>query len=47
MSFAKVTRIVVVIAAGFARVIVGLVVAVPLVGHAARHAYRELVQAEP
>jgi uncharacterized membrane protein len=39
--------IVVVIAAGFARVTVGLVVAVPLVGHAAWHAYRELVQAEP
>jgi uncharacterized membrane protein len=35
--------IVVLIALGFALAFVGLVVAVPLVGHATWHAYRELV----
>jgi uncharacterized membrane protein len=38
--------IVVVIAAGFALAIVGLVVAVPLIGHATWHAYRDLVRAD-
>jgi len=36
--------IVVVIALGFALAFVGLVVAVPLVGHATWHAYRDLVE---
>lgn len=36
--------IVVVIAAGFALVFVGLVVAAPLIGHATWHAYRDLVE---
>jgi uncharacterized membrane protein len=35
--------IVVIIAAGFATFFVGLVVAVPLIGHATWHAYRSLV----
>ena len=36
--------IVVVVAAGFALLFVGLVVAVPLIGHATWHAYRALVE---
>jgi uncharacterized membrane protein len=36
--------IVVVIAAGFARLFVGLVVAAPVIGHATWHAYRALVE---
>jgi uncharacterized membrane protein len=39
--------IVAAIAAGFALFIVGLVVAVPVIGHATWHAYRELVPSEP
>jgi len=34
--------IVIVIACGFALFLVGLVVAVPVIGHATWHAYREL-----
>jgi len=37
--------IVVAVAAGFALFLVGLVVAVPVIGHATWHAYRDLVQA--
>jgi len=36
--------IVVVIAAGFALLFVGLVVAAPVIGHATWHAYRALVE---
>jgi uncharacterized membrane protein len=36
--------IVVVISAGFALYFVGLVVAVPVIGHATWHAYRALVE---
>jgi uncharacterized membrane protein len=38
--------IVAVIAAGFALFLVGLVVAVPVIGHATWHAYRDLVRAD-
>ena len=38
--------IVAVIAAGFALAVVGLVFAVPLIGHATWHAYRDLVRAD-
>jgi len=39
--------IVLVVGAGFATLFVGLVVAVPIVGHATWHAYRELVGPQP
>jgi uncharacterized membrane protein len=39
--------IVVIVGLGFATLFVGLVVAVPLIGHATWHAYRDLVREEP
>jgi uncharacterized membrane protein len=39
--------IVVVVGIGFATLFIGLVVAVPIVGHATWHAYRDLVGQQP